>query len=241
MSSLLDRAVDAHGGMEHWRKLRRLDVRLSVSGALFQIKGHPEGLHDVVMHIDPQRPALTICPFGRPDCRGHFTPDRVWIEDREDHIIEERANPRGSFAGHVLNTRWDKMHMLYFIGYALWNDFIIPFPFLLTQPDVDVSEIGSYEEHGETWQRLQVRFPSTIPTHNAEQVFYFNEKGLLQRLDYANEVAGGGTASHYCFDHASFSGLVFPTLRRVVSRTPTGRLISGRTMVLLLISDVLVL
>src|SRR5215813_10324641 len=66
-------------------------------------------------------------------------------------------------------------------------------------------------------------------------------KVFLQRLDYVNEVAGGGTASHYCFDHASFSGLVFPTLRRVVSRTPTGPFISGRTMVLLLISDVLVL
>src|SRR5215831_8490211 len=120
--------------------------------------------------------------------------------------------------------------MLYFTSYALWNYFTTPF--LLTQPGIDVSE---------TWQRLQVRFPSTIPTHNAEQVFYFNEKGLLQRLDYITEVAGGGIASHYCFDHASFSGLVFPTLRRVISRTSTGPLISGRTRVLLLISDVLVL
>jgi hypothetical protein len=182
---------------------------------------------------------VTIRPFGRPDCRGHFTPERVWIEDREDHIIEERADPRGSFAGHVLNTRWDKLHMLYFTSYALWNYFTTPF--LLTQPSVDVSEIGSHEEHGETWQRLQVRFPSAIPTHNAEQVFYFNEKGLLQRLDYITEVAGGGIASHYCFDHVSFSGLVFPTFRRVVSRTSTGPLISGRTRILLLISDVLVL
>jgi len=59
VSSLLDRAVNAHGGMECWRKVIRLDVRLSVSGFLFQIKGHPEGLHDVVAHIDPQRPAVT--------------------------------------------------------------------------------------------------------------------------------------------------------------------------------------
>ncbi|MGC2683513.1 MAG: hypothetical protein WA323_16760 [Candidatus Nitrosopolaris sp.] len=44
----MDRAVDAHGGIERWRKVVRLDVRLSVSGFLFQIKGHPEGLHDVV-------------------------------------------------------------------------------------------------------------------------------------------------------------------------------------------------
>jgi len=86
VSSILDRAVNAHGGMERWRKVIRLDVRLSVSGFLFQIKGHPEVLHDVVALIDPQRPAATICPFGRPDCRGHFTPDRVWIEDRDPLI-----------------------------------------------------------------------------------------------------------------------------------------------------------
>ena len=57
----------------------------------------------------------------------------------------------------------------------------LPRRFLLTQLDVDVSEIGSHEENGETWQLLQVRFPSPIPTHNAEQPFYFNQKGLLQR------------------------------------------------------------
>ena len=125
----------------------------------------------------------------------------------------------------------DKLHLFYFTSYALWNYFTTPF--LLAQPGVDVSETGSHEEHGETWQRLQVRFPSTIPTHNAEQVFYFNDKGLLQRLDYVTEVAGGGIASHYCFDHASFSGLVFPTFRRVVGRTSTGPLFSGRTRVLL--------
>jgi hypothetical protein len=63
VSSLLDQAVDAHGGMER-RKLIRVDVRLSVSSALFQIKGHPEGLYDVVVHTDLQRPSVTICSFG---------------------------------------------------------------------------------------------------------------------------------------------------------------------------------
>jgi hypothetical protein len=82
-SSLLNRTVDGHGGLERWREVRYLDVRLSVSGGLFQINGHPEGLHDVFMRIKMQRPAVTIVPFGRPDCRGHFTPTRVWIEDRE--------------------------------------------------------------------------------------------------------------------------------------------------------------
>jgi hypothetical protein len=186
------------------------------------------------MWINAERPAVTIVPFGRPDCRGHFTPDRVWIEDREGHVVEERADPRASFAGHAPATPWDRLQLLYFTSYALWNYFSTPF--LLMQPGVEVRDIGPHEEHSETWQRLQVRFPSTIPTHNAEQTFYFNEKGLLQRLDYASDL-GGGVVAHYCFDHASFSELVFPTLRRAVRRRPTGPLISGPTGVLLLISE----
>jgi hypothetical protein len=43
------------------------------------------------------------------------------------------------------------------------------------------------------------------------------------------------SGAHYSFDHALFSGLVFPTLRRVVGLTPTGPLISGPTAILLLI------
>ena len=52
MSGLLNRAVDAHGGLERWREVRYLDVRLSVSGGLFQIKGHPEGLRNVIMRAN---------------------------------------------------------------------------------------------------------------------------------------------------------------------------------------------
>jgi hypothetical protein len=69
MSGLLDRAVDAHGGLERWREARQLDVGLSVSGGLYQIKGHPEGLHDAIMRIEAQRPAVSVVPFGRPACR----------------------------------------------------------------------------------------------------------------------------------------------------------------------------
>ena len=46
--------------------------------------------------------------------------------------------------------------------------------------------------------------------------------------------------AHYYFDDASFSGLVFPTFRRVVGRTSTGSLISGPLAVLLVISDIVV-
>ena len=51
---------------------------------------------------------------------------------------------------------------------------------------------------------MVVRFPDDYPTHSAEQTFYFNQQGLLKRLNYVVDILGGGPAAggaHYCFDH----------------------------------------
>jgi hypothetical protein len=64
MSGLLDRVVDAHRGLKRWLEVRYLDVRLSISGGLYNIKGHQEGFHDVIMRIDVQQPAVTVAPSG---------------------------------------------------------------------------------------------------------------------------------------------------------------------------------
>jgi hypothetical protein len=50
-----------------------------------------------------------------------FTPDRVVIETMNAEVVEERTNPRESFAGHTLTTAWDLMHVSYFNGYARWT------------------------------------------------------------------------------------------------------------------------
>jgi hypothetical protein len=95
------------------------------------------------------------------------------------------------------------------------------------------------------WRRLQVTFPPAIPTHDGnlaggsddqEETFFFNDQGLLQRLDYV----AVGPASHDCYDHTTFGGIVFPTLRRVVGRRPSGPLVSGPTAVLIQIANVTV-
>jgi hypothetical protein len=55
-------------------------------------------------------------------------------------------------------------------------------------------------------------------------------------MDYSVDVVGemvAGAASHYCFDHTPFGGFVIPTLRRAVSRTPKGAVLSGPTGVVL--------
>jgi hypothetical protein len=60
---------------------------------------------------------------------------------------------------------------------------------------------------------------------------------MLKRWDYETDVLGG-VAAHYSYDPVTVEGIVFPTLRRVVLRTPDGPLLSGRTSFVLDYTDV---
>jgi len=229
---LLQLALDAHGGSERWRKVESVDVKISLTGGLYQLKGFPEGVPNVTMRFDARKPLVMTAPYARPDHHGYFTPERVWIEDRAGKIVDERLNPRVALENKSRETSWDNLDRLYFTSYAMWN--YITTPFLLAGPGVQTTEIEPHQENGDSWRRLLVRFPASIPTHSEEQTFYFNDKGLLQRLDYT----AVAPASHYCFDHANFRGISIPTFRRVVVRTPAGPRVNGPSAVLIAISDV---
>ena len=166
MKDLLTRALDAHGGLSRWREIEAFQLKVSIGGGLWRLKGLPDGLRDVTLRIQAHRPIVTITPFGGEARTGHFTPDRVWVEDANGGVVEERATPRASFAGHVLTTPWDKLQELYFVSYALWNYLAIPFVF--TEPGFETREIGPHEENGETWHRLLVKYPQasrpTVPS-----------------------------------------------------------------------------
>src|SRR5882762_4737624 len=178
MKDLFTRALDAHGGLSRWREMEAFQLKVSIRGGLWRLKGLPDGLRDVTLRIQAHRPIVTITPFGGEARTGHFTPDRVWIVDANGGVVEERATPRASFAGHTLTTPWDKLHELYFVSYALWN--YLATPFVFTEPGFETGEIGPHEENGETWHRLLVKYPPSIPAHCAEQVLYFNAQGLLR-------------------------------------------------------------
>src|SRR5262249_48886335 len=118
MKDLLTRALEAHGGLSRWRAIEAFELKVSIGGGLWRLKGLPDGLRDVTLRIQAHRPIVTITPFGGEARTGRFTPDCVWIEDANGGVVEERATPRASFAGHVLTTPWDKLQELYFVSYA---------------------------------------------------------------------------------------------------------------------------
>ena len=59
-------------------------------------------------------------------------------------------------------------------------------------------------------------------TLSTEQTLYFDQQGLLKRHDYDVEISGGTPAAHYVSDLKEFSGIVFPTKRRIFPRQPDG-------------------
>ena len=70
MSELLDLALQAHGGLERWREVQRLDMRVSLTGALYRLKGYPEGVPNVNMRIDARLAFVTIALPSGGACFG---------------------------------------------------------------------------------------------------------------------------------------------------------------------------
>ena len=134
--------------------------------------------------------------------------------------LKNSFNPGTAFQGHALETPWSDLQLAYFAGCAMWT--YLNTPFLLVRPGVESEEVAPWQEAGETWRRLKVRYPSDIATHSTEQTLYFGHRGLLKRHDYDVEISGGTPAAHYVSDLREFSGIVFPTKRRIFPRQPDG-------------------
>lgn len=229
MNDLLALALTAHGGESRWKTVKSIEVTLEISGGLMEVKGFTAPLVTTIS-VSNDEPKTTMQPYGGPDCRGVYTADKIWIETLGGEILSSRTHPRAAFAGHTRQTPWDELHRLYFLGYATWN--YICSPFLFTRTGFETRELAEHSEDGEIWRVLEVIYAENVPTHCPTQLFYFDREGHLKRVDYVTDVAGG-IASHYCYDHKTFDGLVIPTRRRVVRRTPEGPKMSGPTAVFL--------
>lgn len=225
MIDLLEKVLDAHGGLDRWKKVSGVHSRQTATGQLFEFKNGSAQSPQRRMDVETGSQRVSATPFPRRGSRGEFDHDRVWLENDEGETIDTLTDPRPSFAGHTMETPWTELQALYFATYAAWNYMNVPF--ILADPDFDVREGEPWSEDGETWRRLLVTFPDRVITHSSEQTFYVNESGHIRRMDYNAEIVGrgGDGAAHYLFGHQNFDGIMYPTRRTVYPRradnTPT--------------------
>jgi hypothetical protein len=63
MTDLLDMAVAAHGGLERWSAVKTIDVALSITGAVWYVKGRPNVLQSITMQVHTDEERISIRSF----------------------------------------------------------------------------------------------------------------------------------------------------------------------------------
>jgi hypothetical protein len=80
MNELLARILDAHGGMDRWNRCETVEATIVSGGGLFPLKGVGQDLSPRRMTVWLHEERSSVFPYGSPDQRTMFTPDRIAIE-----------------------------------------------------------------------------------------------------------------------------------------------------------------
>ncbi len=236
MNDLLKLAVEGHGGLRRWEQISRFRVAASITGEIWALKGKPGPLDSVVLEGETRDQRLTITLFPEPGRYTTWEPYRQTIETTDGVLIAARRNPAAAFVGTTRQSPWDEFQVAYFAGEANWNYFVVPF--LFARSDSVTEEIEPWHEDGQTWRSLLVTYPDTIVAHHRQQTYYFDDGGLLSRLDYSVDLLGSGPAVHYPSDYREFDGIMVPTRRRVYVRSPDGSPVLDSVSVAVDVTDV---
>ena len=239
MSDLLDLVLAAHSGLERWREVRYLDVRLSASGGLFQIKGHPEGLHDVIMRIETHAACSHLCSLWaspitaatslQPACGSKIA--RV-VSSRNMSTLVRRSPATPS--------RHPGIGYSCSISRATPIGITSPLRFCSHSLVSTSARWGHMKNMGRPGNGRRCNF------HRLSRLIVQNRPSISMRKAFFSDstmsprsLAQQGRTI-VSITHRSL-GWYFRRSACVVGLTPTGPLISGPTVVLLLISDIVVL
>ena len=234
--TVIDDAVKAHGGLDRWLAVTSLGAPVSIGGSLWADRGHDGVLADAAVLVDPHRQRVEFSGFGPQRLRTWLEPRLVTVCTEGGTEVDRRRDPRASFPRGSA-ALWDDIQVAYFASYAIWN--YLTLPFLLTTPGVEVSEVEPWPAGDPSWRRLRADFGAApIETHNRVQYYNFDSENLLVRHDYDADVLGGASASNQAADYREFSGLLFPTRRRVTARDSVGAAGTGPILVSIDFGDI---
>jgi hypothetical protein len=223
-NDLLEQVLEAHGGRQRWQALECIEADFSSGGLAFSLHLQPWALRNLKIRVQPHARRVVLRDFMHPGWSGVWTPDLVQILDAGGVVVAQRQDPRSAFSRIDKQVRWNKLDILYFAGYALWN--YLSFPFILEASGVSLSETES------NTRELRARFDSSVPTHSEVQSFHVDASGLLTRHDYTADVIGKwANVANFCLASELVDGLRFYTRRRVLPRFGTQTVLPFPTLV----------
>ena len=88
MNELAKLAIDAHGGLDRWKRFTTLSVHGINGGLLWGAKGKAGVLDDVTITVDLRNEKASHWPFGSPERRSRFEPQRVALEDANGKVLD---------------------------------------------------------------------------------------------------------------------------------------------------------
>lgn len=212
---LLENVLRASGGLDLWRLTRRFTLHISIGGALCTARCSTAQLKELVVEGSTHTQALEITGFARADLRALYRPDWVALEGQDARRVIERQGSPEEFRSGLQSTTWDELQLAHYCGYLIWNH--IATPFILADPDFETKEVRGNSARGESLRQLRVVFPARVITHASAQTFYFDPEGFLKRLDYPAAHDGHTQIAQMFSGHQRFSGILVPTLCRLLS------------------------
>ena len=212
---LLEKALRASGGLDLWRLTRRFTLHMSITGSLCTARCSAAQLKELVVEGSTQTQALEITGFARADLRALYRPDWVALEGQDARRLMERQGSPEEFRSELQSTTWDELQLAHYCGYLIWNH--IATPFILADPDFETKELPRNVARGDSLRPLRVVFPARIVTHASAQTFYFDREGFLRRLDYPAAHDDHTQIAQMFSGHQRFSGILVPTLCRLLS------------------------
>jgi hypothetical protein len=236
VNDLLKLAIEAHGGLARWEQISRFRAAASITGAIWALKGQPGLPGNVVLDGETRDQRLTIAPFPRPGQYTTWQPDRQTIATADGVLVAERRDPAAWLGGLTRASFCDEFQVAYVAAEAGWKYFTAPFIF--ARPGFVAEETWPWREDGQVWRRLQVTCPDTIVARAREQTCYFDDTGLLRRLDDSVDILGSGPVVHYPSAYREFDGIMVPTRRRVYVRDPDGFRVLSTVLIAIDVTDV---
>ena len=91
MNELPARILDAHGGMDRWNSYQKVGATIVTGGGFFALKGVLQDANPRRMTVWLHEERSSVVPYGAPDLRTMFSPDRIAIEKLDGTLVAERA------------------------------------------------------------------------------------------------------------------------------------------------------